>query len=193
MWTPSSAPMLNSRDTCRRPQVGIAAGGEAVEAAVEVVVEVVVAVVATRQVATKRQAHSRAHNQQAVARRSQAPPALPAAAKDPAEAAGARTTGPACKEAGPATRAKRAVLRVAMVAGATEAVVVEVVAVATEAVVVAVVVAVVPVVAGGRDVVGLPKCSEPQTNSSRQLPVCFDRAFRCHGRTHFVGQRVAAH
>ena len=94
--------------------------------------------------------------------------------------------------AGPATRAKRAVLRVAMVAGATEAVVVEVVAVATEAVV-AVVVAVVPVVAGGRDVVGLPKCSEPQTNSSRQLPVCFDRAFRCHGRTHFVGQRVAAH
>ena len=141
--------------------------------------------------ATKRQAHSRAHNQQAVARRSQAPPALPAA-KDPAEADGARTTGPACKEAGPATRAKRAVLRVAMVAGATEAVVVEVVAVATEAVV-AVVVAVVPVVAGGRDVVGLPKCSEPQTNSSRQLPVCFDRAFRCHGRTHFVGQRVAAH
>ena len=191
MWTPSSAPMLNSRDTCRRPQVGIAAGGEAVEAVVEVVVEVVVAVVATRQVATKRQAHSRAHNQQAVARRSQAPPALPAA-KDPAEADGARTTGPACKEAGPATRAKRAVLRVAMVAGATEAVVVEVVAVATEAVV-AVVVAVVPVVAGGRDVVGLPKCSEPQTNSSRQLPVCFDRAFRCHGRTHFVGQRVAAH
>ena len=192
MWTPSSAPMLNSRDTCRRPQVGIAAGGEAVEAAVEVVVEVVVAVVATRRVATKRQAHSRAHNQQAVARRSQAPPALPAA-KDPAEADGARTTGPACKEAGPAMRAKRAVLRVAMVAGATEAVVVEVVAVATEAVVVAVVVAVVPVVAGGRDVVGLPKCSEPQTNSSRQLPVCFDRAFRCHGRTHFVGQRVAAH
>ena len=191
MWTPSSAPMLTSRDTCRRPQVGIAAGGEAVEAAVEVVVEVVVAVVATRRVATKRQAHSRAHNQQAVARRSQAPPALPAA-KDPAEADGARTTGPACKEAGPATRAKRAVLRVAMVAGATEAVVVEVVAVATEAVV-AVVVAVVPVVAGGRDVVGLPKCSEPQTNSSRQLPVCFDRAFRCHGRTHFVGQRVAAH
>ena len=183
--------MLNSRDTCRRPQVGIAAGGEAVEAAVEVVVEVVVAVVATRRVATKRQAHSRAHNQQAVARRSQAPPALPAA-KDPAEADGARTTGPACKEAGPAMRAKRAVLRVAMVAGATEAVVVEVVAVATEAVV-AVVVAVVPVVAGGRDVVGLPKCSEPQTNSSRQLPVCFDRAFRCHGRTHFVGQRVAAH
>ena len=192
MWTPSSAPMLNSRDTCRRPQVGIAAGGEAVEAVVEVVVEVVVAVVATRRVATKRQAHSRAHNQQAVARRSQAPPALPAA-KDPAEADGARTTGPACKEAGPAMRAKRAVLRVAMVAGATEAVVVEVVAVATEAVVVAVVVAVVPVVAGGRDVVGLPKCSEPQTNSSRQLPVCFDRAFRCHGRTHFVGQRVAAH
>ena len=192
MWARSSAPMLNSRDTCRRPQVGIAAGGEAVEAVVEVVVEVVVAVVATRQVATKRQAHSRAHNQQAVARRSQAPPALPAA-KDPAEADGARTTGPACKEAGPAMRAKRAVLRVAMVAGATEAVVVEVVAVATEAVVVAVVVAVVPVVAGGRDVVGLPKCSEPQTNSSRQLPVCFDRAFRCHGRTHFVGQRVAAH